>query len=335
MKKSSPSPLRTFVLLVSGAALVGSALFAQQEKKKEPQTWEEKKAARFTGPNDEQKKLIEEAVPSEATAKPAKARKILAMYRCEGFIHTSIPYGNHALEQMADKTGAYSIDITDSYDVFTAGNLANYDAILFNNTTHLKPNDEQKKAILDFVNQGGGVIGIHAAADNFGGWDEGIALIGGIFNGHPWTAGGKWAFKNEDPKHPLNAAFGGKGFWHTDEIYWYKPESFEGRERLRILLSLDMTKKANQKPLENEKFKDMIEGSKEDVDVAVSWCRKIGEGRLFYTNLGHRDDTFWNADVMQHLLDGIQYALGDLEADATPTAKAGLGDPVLAPAEEG
>jgi len=329
--KKSPSPHQTLTLLAVGAALVGSTLIAQQEKKPEPQTCEEKKAARFTGPNDEQKKLIAEAVPAKATAKPAKARKILAMYRCEGFIHTSIPFANHALEQMAAKTGAYSIDIVDTYDVFTADNLAKYDAILFNNTTGLKPDADQQKAILGFVNGGGGIVGIHAAADNFGSWPEGVAMIGGIFNGHPWNAGGKWAFKNEDPQSPLNAAFKGKGFWHTDEIYWYKPESFQGRERLRVLLSLDMSKAENQKPLENEKTKATLTVAPDQVDVPVSWCRKIGEGRLFFTNLGHRDETFWHPEVLLHLLDGIQYALGDLEADATPSAKANLGAPVLAP----
>lgn len=327
------SPLKTLSLLFAGAALIGSTLIAQQDKKPQPQTWEEKKAARFTGPNDEQKKQISDAAPAEATAKPAKARKVLAMYRCEGFIHTSIPYANFALEKTAEKSGAYSIDLTDSYEVFTADNLAKYDVLLFNNTTGLKPNEEQQKAILGFVNGGGGIVGIHAAADNFGSWADGVAMIGGIFNGHPWGAGGKWAFKNEDPNHPLMAAFEKKGFWHTDEIYWYKPESFQGRERLRVLLSLDMSKAENQKPLDNEKVKSTLKVAPDQVDVPVSWCRKIGEGRLFFTNLGHRDDTFWNPAVLRHILDGIQFAAGDLEADATPSAEAKLGEPVLAPVE--
>jgi len=310
-------------------AVIGSAtLIAQQQKK--PQTWEEKKAARFKGPNEEQKKQIAEAVPAKATVKPKQPRKVLAMYRCEGFIHTSIPYGNYALEQMAEKTGAFEVDIVDTYEPFSAENLTKYDVIVFNNTTHLKPNDEQKAAILDFINSGKGIAGFHAASDNFGGWDEGVSMMGGIFNGHPWGAGGTWSFKNEDPEHPLNAAFGGKGFWHKDEIYWYKPESFQGRERLRVLLSLDMSHPATQKPLDNPKFKEKS-GDPAKVDVAVSWCRQIGDGRLFYTNFGHNDGTFWNPEVLQHMLDGIQYAAGDLEADATPSAKAELGDPVLAP----
>ncbi len=67
-------------------------------------------------------------------------------------------------------------------------------------------------------------------------------------------------------------------------------------------------------------------------EVPVSWLREHGAGRLFYTNLGHREETYANPSIMKHLLDGIQYALGDLEADATPTAKTGE-KPALAPAK--
>lgn len=328
MKKTRPLSQLT-AIGVGVAALGVTVLLAQQEKK--PKTWEEQKAERFTGPNDEQKQMIEAAVPAKATAAPKKAHRILCFYRCEGFVHTSIPFGNHAVERMAAKTGAFQVDVADTYDVFTAENLAKYDLILFNSTTHLKPDAAARQAILDFVNNGKGIAGFHAAADNFGDWPEGVAMIGGVFTGHPWTAGGTWAFKNEDPRHPLNAAFGGKGFWHKDEIYWYKPESFQGRERLRVLLSLDMSKPENQKALENPKVKDTLTVAPADVDVAVSWCRQIGKGRLFYTNLGHNDGTFWNPDVLRHMLDGIQYALGDLEADATPTSRAQQPAPVPAP----
>lgn len=321
------SPTLPLVLL----ALLGSIALVAQDKKEQPQSWPERAAKRFgDNPTAEHKKLIADAVP-DATAEPKKERKVLVFWRCEGFIHTSIPFGNHALEQIAEQTGAFSVDLADEYEVFTEENLAQYDAILFNNTTHLDPDEEQRAAILGFVESGKGIVGLHAAADNFGNWDEGIALIGGIFNGHPWTAGGTWAFKLDDPDHALNAAFREKGFWHKDEIYWYKPENFQGRERLRVLLSLDMSKAKNAEPLNKEKFKDMVAGPAEDIDVPVSWVREIGEGRLFFTNLGHNDLTFANTTVLQHMLDGIQYALGDLEADAAPSAQI-EGEASLAPA---
>lgn len=294
---------------------------AQNQKQEQPKTWKEKAAARFgNNPTADHKAAIDAALPTP-TAKPKSPRKILVFYRCEGFIHTSIPFGNYAMEAIARETDAFSADLADEYAVFTKKNLAKYDAIVFNNTTHLDPNEDQRAAILDFIESGKGIAGFHAAADNFGKWDEGIALIGGIFNGHPWTAGGTWAFQVEDPDHTLNAAFGGKGFWHKDEIYWYKPENFEGRERLRVLLSLDMSKAKNAEPLANDRWKDTVKDPKQ-VDVPVSWCKEVGKGRLFYTNLGHNDMTFGNKTVLQHMLDGVQYALGDLEADATPSSEA-------------
>ncbi len=57
-------------------------------------------------------------------------------------------------------------------------------------------------------------------------------------------------------------------------------------------------------------------------DMAIAWVREFGKGRVFYCSLGHRNDVYWSKQVLQHYLDGIQYALGDLEADATPTAEA-------------
>lgn len=314
----------TTLLTALGSLALVSFLAAQNPPAaaQKPKTWEARAAERFGDkPDAGQRSLIEANLPT-ATAEPKAARKILVFYRCEGFIHTSIPFGNHAIKTIAEKSGAFSADFSDQYEVFTKENLARYDALVFNSTTDLVPNEAQRAAILDFVRGGKGLVGIHAAADNFKQWEEGIALIGGVFNGHPWTAGGTWSFKVEDPGHPLNAAFGGKGFWHKDEIYWYKPENFQGRDKLRVLLSLDFSKGATRKPIETEKEAPKLLGkAPAETDVPVSWCREIGEGRLFFTNLGHNDLTFADRTVLQHMLDGIQYALKDLDADATPSAE--------------
>ncbi len=285
--------------------------------------WTEKKARSFKPLSDKQKEKITAAVPDKATAEPKQARRILAFYRCEGFIHGSIPFGNLAVQELGRKTEAFSVDLADTYDVFNEENLKQYDAILLNNTTGMQfPKPEQQNALLDFVASGKGLIGIHAASDNFGRHPECRALVGGEFGGHPWNAGGTWAFKLDDPEHVLNAAFGGKGFWHTDEIYQYKPETYEGPGVLRLLVSLDMA--------QDEVSKLINDGPRE---VPVSWIREAGDGRVFYTNFGHRDETFSNPAILRHILDGIQYALGDLEADATPTAKAPEKKPALAPSK--
>ncbi|MDE0864929.1 MAG: ThuA domain-containing protein [Rubripirellula sp.] len=291
------------------ALLLPSILFAQNEKK-----------PRFKPIPDQAREAITKAVPDTATAKPKKDRRVLVFSRCGGFVHQSIPFGNFAVQTLGDKTDAFSVDLADTYDVFTPENLAKYDCILLNNTTHMQfPDPAQLNAFLDFISKGKGLAGFHAASDNFGRHPEALAMVGGIFNGHPWGGGGTWAFKLDDPGHALNQAFGGKGFWHQDEIYQYKPESYVGPEKLRVLVSLDMSK--------NEVSDRIKDGPRE---VPVSWVRKAGDGRVFYTNFGHRAETFQNPVILKHMLDGIQYAIGDLEIDDAPTAKAPT-TPVLAP----
>ena len=108
---------------------------ANAQVKSDP--WQQKKAERFKPISQEHRNAIAAAVPKEATAKPQKPRRILAFYRCEGFIHTSIPHGNLAVQEMANKTGAFSVDLADTYDVFTTENLRQYDCILLNNTSKM------------------------------------------------------------------------------------------------------------------------------------------------------------------------------------------------------
>jgi len=274
---------------------------------------ESPKELRKLSPQEVQR--IENAAPNKATVKPAKPRKLLVFWRCEGFFHTSIPVGNKALELMGKKTGAYETVITDDYSVFTAENLKQFDAVCLNNTTHLKFNPketpERCKALLDFIKSGNGIVGIHAATDNFYEWPEGQRMMGGKFTGHPWGAGGTWAIKIDEPNHPLTAAFGGKGFKIKDEIYRTDAPLYS-RDNQLVLMSLDMSDEATWN----------ARGVKpSDADTGISWVKTYGKGRLFYCSLGHNNRIYWNPAVLQHYLDGIQFALGDLLAPALDTAE--------------
>lgn len=253
---------------------------------------------------------IKAALPEKATAVPVKPRKLLVFWKCEGFFHSAIPYGAKAIELMGEKTGAYTTVVSDDMAMFDPERIEQFDAIVFNNTTALKfqvdkkPDDARRQALLNFVNKGKGVVGIHGATDNFYAWPEGAALIGALFNGHPW---GQAPVKLDDPSHPLLKAFGGKAFWVRDEMYRMK-EPYS-RENLRVLLSFDYDKMDKQSD------------SRADKDNPIAWIQQVGEGRSFYCSLGHQHEIFWTPAFLQFYLDGIQYALGDLKADATPSAK--------------
>jgi type 1 glutamine amidotransferase len=256
---------------------------------------------------------IRGAVPDKPTVRPAGKRKILVFWRCESFYHKSIPVVNEALKIMGQKTGAYEVTVcTDDYSIFTPEKLRQFDAVCLNNTTQLKFNPkktpERCKALMDFVKGGKAIIGIHAATDNFYEWPEAMEMMGGKFTGHPWTSGGTWAFKIDEPDHPLMAAFKGKGFKISDEIYRTDAPLYS-RSKQRVLMSLDMsdptTKNANGvKP--------------SDDDTGITWIKDWGKGRIFYCSLGHNNHIFWNPTILQHYLDGIQFALGDYEVDTKP-----------------
>jgi type 1 glutamine amidotransferase len=261
----------------------------------------------------EELQKIENAVPDKPTVRPAKPRKILVFWRCERFYHKSIPVVNEALKILGRKTGAYEVAVcTDDYSVFTPEKLRQFDAVCLNNTTHLKFNPketpERCKALMDFVKSGKGIIGVHAATDNFYDWPEGMEMMGGKFTGHPWTSGGTWAIKIDDPEHPLMAAFKGKNFKIVDEIYRTDPPLYS-REKQRVLMSLDLSDPATKN----------AKGVKpSDADTGITWIKTWGKGRMFYCSLGHNDHIFWNPTILQHYLDGIQFALGDYKVDTTP-----------------
>jgi type 1 glutamine amidotransferase len=266
----------------------------------------------LAGPsNEEIDALIKQAMPAKTTAAPHKPRKLLVFSLCQGPRHEAIDIAQKALVMMGETTGAYTAVASVDMAMFDADKLAQFDGVLFNNTTNLKfENPEQRTALMAFVKSVKGVIGIHAAADNFQVWPEAGEMMGGYFDGHPWTADGTWAVKIDDPTHPLNRSFKGKGFAIKDEIYQIRgPYS---RSNQRVLLSLDMADARNQK----------VNGiNRADKDFAIAWIKPWGKGRVFYCSLGHNPELYWNPAVLQHYLAGIQYALGDLKANDAPLPK--------------
>jgi type 1 glutamine amidotransferase len=264
---------------------------------------------------------ITRALPESAPAKPRQRRKLLVFTRTAGFRHSSIPVGVKAITMMGDKTGAYLAYHTEDESIFEPEKLKTFDAVLMLNTTGdcLRPSGgdrEQvqkreellKKSLADFVAGGKGLAGIHAATDTYHGWKQYNQMMGGVFAGHPWTQ--KVPVKNLEPAHPLNVMFGGKDFEIFDEIYQFTLTTALPTER-RFLLALDTAK-----------LPEASRGNRQSAGpYPVSWVSTYGKGRTFYCSLGHREEIYCEPAIMKHYLAGIQYVLGDLDVDASPTVK--------------
>ena len=257
---------------------------------------------------------VEKMFQSFEVAKSKKPRKVLIYSRTTGFRHSSIEAGAGMIKLVGEKTGAYTAVHTEDESMINDAELAKYDVLIMLSTTNNPISTPKARAAFEkFMASDKGLVGIHAATDCHKNWPNYLEAMGGIFDGHPWGAGDHVTLYNECPDHAC-AKMVPQGFVIRDEIYQYKDDKHFTRDKMRVLLSLDLS---GPKMMKNNM-------KRKDNDYAVSWLRSYTGSKVFYTNLGHNEDTYFNPVAMQHMLTGIQYACGDVEADATPSAKLGL-----------
>jgi type 1 glutamine amidotransferase len=278
------------------------------------QTAQEPRRRREVSPEDRAR--IEAALPAKALARPKQPRKLLVFDR-QGIFngrlyggHASIPHANLAAQLMGEKTGAFTATLSSEPAAISAANLQQYDAVYLNNTVgDVFDTPEMRAAFVAFVATGGGVIGNHGTSVASPQWTEFGDILGATGASHREPTE-KATIIVEDPTHPVVRAFDGKPFEYVDEFY--RLAAPYSRDKVRVLLSID--------PIATDMMQGRCFGQclRDDNDYPVAWIRQHGKSRVFYTSLGHNPDVFWDPRMLEMFLAGIQYALGDLEANATP-----------------
>jgi type 1 glutamine amidotransferase len=281
----------------------------------------------------QQAERIEAAAPKKARVAPKKHRRVLIWNTpfMEKSPHKgySIPQAEYAMKLLGERTGAFEPVVSDDVAMYLPENLKQFDAIVMNNSNGpwIRPTDEDmerlkaygpdadaveqllRRSLLEWVSNGGGIVAYHHAVGGNTHWPEFQELLGAAYWGHPWHE--EVGVKLDEPGHPLLAAFGGKDFRLTEEIFQFR-EPYS-RKKVRVLLSLDTRTTNMTVPWIHRK----------DDDFALAWVRQYGKGRVFYCAFGHRTEIWWNPTILRFYLDGIQFAMGDLPADARPSATVG------------
>lgn len=202
--------------------------------------------------------------------------------------------------ELGKKHGFTVVASQDSRGEITGDNLKNFDAVFFFTTGELPLSDAQKTDLLGFVKSGKGFGGSHCAADTFYKWTDYGDMIGAYFAGHP-PGFQKIRVIVEDKDHPATKHLG-DSFAIEDEIYQFK--SPYGRDKVRVLLSMDMKSTKNL--------------WRKDGDNPLAWVRDYGKGHVFYTAFGHREEVWADPRFQQHVLGGLRFLFGQEKADATP-----------------
>lgn len=278
--------------------------------------------------------LVAAGLANAAPAADAKNKRLLLVTHSGGFVHGSVKDAEMVLKEIGPKHG---YDVTcwrytgdpakrEEYAKKFRGptglpvepehcgrinkeTLKNFDVVHFF-TTGDPVNKEELADLIDWVKAGGAFSGTHCATDTLYSNTAYGDLIGAYFNGHPHIQQIK--VKVEDPKHPAAAGFtDGQGY--TDEMYVFKSEPYN-RGKLHIIFSID--------PASFDLGKRPGGMARKDQDYAISWCREVEKGKVFYTSFGHRPEVWKDPKFHQHLFGGIDWATGKKAGDATPSTKA-------------
>src|SRR6266540_372697 len=207
-----------------------------------------------------------------ASAQAATPKKVLVVTVTKGFPHPSIPTAEKILGEVGKKSGAFTVDYArndqEIAEKMTPDALKKYDGVIFANTTGDLPLPD-KQAFIDWIKSGKGFAGMHSASDTFHGFPPYIEMLGGEFQTH--HAQVRVDCQNHDLQHPATRHLGAT-FTVFDEIYLQK--NFH-RVQVHLLLALDAHP-----------------NDKTPVFYPISWCKEFGNGRVFYTSLGHREDVW-------------------------------------------
>jgi len=235
--------------------------------------------------------------PSQGLARVPAKRKLLYLTLSAGYRHEVIPFSTGIVKEMGEKSGEFETTIAPDVSGFTAENLKNYDAVMFYTTGELPMSDEQKDAFIHYIQSGHGFVGVHSATDTFYLWEPYLKLVGGYFNDHPWHQ--VVTVDVADHSDPIVSGLPAS-FQINDEIY--QIADFQA-DTSHLLLKLDPASVDLHKAGVHPRF----------YGWPLAWTRKDGDGRVFYTGLGHEQSTWEDPRFQKLLLNGIEWAMGDLK----------------------
>lgn len=217
----------------------------------------------------------------------AEKPKVLLFSKTQKFYHTVIPEGRTAIVKKGAENGII-IDTTANASLFTESNLKQYKAVIFFNTTGDVLNDAQQNSFEQYIKSGGGFVGIHSATDTEFDWPWYGKLVGAYFTNHPAQQNATLNVVNSN--HP--ATKGLPAEWKRfDEWYNFKDLAAD----LNVLITIDETS---------------YSGGKNGANHPMAWYHNYDDGRSFYTALGHTSNSYKDSLFMNHILGGIQYAIG-------------------------
>jgi type 1 glutamine amidotransferase len=231
--------------------------------------------------------------PGAGGAPGVAAKRLLVVTHTAGFRHDSIPTAEATLQQIGS-SGLFDVEFArtaaDVRRLLTAESLAAFHAVCFANTTG-NIGIPDMAAFLAWISNGGGFVGAHSATDTYHESGEFIEMIGGEFDAHGSIVATE--VRVDDASHPSVSHLAPR-FTITDELYRFKRFN---ADKVTRLLSLD------RNPA------DGVGEAGAPANLPMAWHRAFGQGRVFYTAFGHRQEVWQDARFQRHMREAIRWVM--------------------------
>jgi type 1 glutamine amidotransferase len=232
---------------------------------------------------------------------PRGKPRLLLFEKITGFRDSpSVEAANSALRAMAERNG-WALVVTDKGGSVTPAILKKFDAIIWNNVSGDVLTVTQRRALQAYIERGGGFVGVHGSGgDPARFWDWYVdTLIGARFAGHPMAPQFQDARVIVEDGNSAIARDLAPGWTMSDE--WYSFKSNPRASGARVIATLD---EASYTP-KGVGGQDLHMG-----DHPIAWTRCIGNGRSFYSAIGHRPESYTEPHHVKLLEQGIAWAAG-------------------------
>ena len=268
---------------------------------------------------------IELMVQGQENISVKEQKKVLIFSLHTGYNHWVIPHAEAVMKTIAQNTADFEVIVSKDIAVFEKKQLSSFDVVILNNNCSardrrdlfwdvlngnaslsekekIKKSQQLERNLIQFVKKGKGLMILHGGIvmqNNSMAFSD---LSGGSFDFHPPQQ--EIHVKLVDPDHPMVASFDPEGFVHYDEPYFFNNAYFRYDFRPLLYMDLDKIKMKRERPSDKIKY--------------ISWIKRFGKGRVFYSSPSHNAQSYENPKLLQFLTNGLLYTADLMPCDDSP-----------------
>ena len=231
---------------------------------------------------------------------------VLVYSQAKEWVHEDAILGAKEMLTQLSQQNDWNLTISDEALIYNFKQLALFDVVVWNNVTGNTLNPKQRLAFKNYLENGGGFVWLHGSGDSSSSWDWYYdEVIRARFSHHPMVPQFQVGTLNKECPENFPECKELPIRWDQEEE-WYVFYDSPRKKGAHILYTLDETNTVMSGVLEDGTLEDKEFGMPEDHPIV--WYNCVGEGKAFYSALGHKGHYYKSPNYHQLFTEAINWA---------------------------